>query len=165
MRHSWIVAAFAASACATAAPSGPPAPLVRAEVSPDVAAAAAGEARVTVRTVTAASAGAEAIADCVAVGEGFRADFTSPAEVAVPAFGSASTPVTVRCAAGDLRGAAVTEPSARRTNGLAGWPAIGVGFGSGGGSYVSVGGFWEGGWGTGPQSVAVRYPDVEVVLQ
>ena len=108
--------------------------------------------------------GAAVAADCEAVGAGFRAAFTAPAEVAVPSFGAASGPVTVRCAADGGSGARVAQPIARRSNGLAGWPAVGIGVSSGGGSYVSVGGFWGGGWGSGSQTYAVSYPAVEVVL-
>jgi hypothetical protein len=166
MRKAWIAAALGVVACAPTEPAAPPAPLVRAELAPDVATAAAGEARIAVRAVTAASGRTASVAaDCTAEGSGFRAAFTAPAEVAVPTFGQASPPVTVRCASGGLRGAALAQPATRRANGLAGWPAVGVGVSSGGGSYVSVGGFWGGGWGTGPQTYAVQYPAVEVVLQ
>ncbi len=164
MRRAWM-SAFALAACAQPAAQSADLPLARAALSPDVAASASGEARIPVRAVTAASAGTEGVAaDCVAEGSGFRAAFTAPAEVAVPTFGPASAAVTVRCASGDLRGARLAQPIARRANGLAGWPAVGVGVSSGGGSYVSVGGFWGGGWGAGPQTYAVLYPDVEVVL-
>lgn len=150
-------------ACAPAAPEAPPAPLVRAEIAPDAALSAAGEARIPVRAVS--RSGAPVAADCVAEGAGFRAAFAAPADVAVPSFGSASGPVTVRCAADGLSGARVAQPVVRRTNGVAGWPAVGVGVSSGGGSYVSVGGFWGGGWGSGPQAFAVSYPAVEVALE
>ena len=160
-----LIAVLALAACAQPAAETADLPLARAAVAPEVATSASGEARIPVRAVTLASAGTQAIAaDCVAEGRGFRAAFTAPAEVAVPTFGPASLPVTLRCVAGDLSGALLAQPETRRANGLAGWPAIGVGVSSGGGSSVSVGGFWKGGWGTGPQTYAVRYPVVEVVL-
>ena len=164
MRWGWIVVCVGAGACApTTPPETAALPLVRAELAPGAATGAAGEARIPVRAVS--RSGAQVAAACVAEGSGFRAAFTAPAEVAVPSFGSASGPVTVRCSADGASGARMAQPVARRTNGLAGWPAVGIGIGSGGGSYVSVGGFWDGGWGSGPQAYGVSYPAVEVVLE
>ncbi len=163
MRKSGIAALLGLAACAPVAPETAPAPLVRAEVAPEAAAGAAGEARIPVRAIS--RSGASVAAACTAEGAGFSAAFTAPAELAVPSFGPASGPVTVRCAAGDERGARLAQPIARRANGIAGWPAVGVGIGSGGGSYVSVGGFWNGGWGTGPQTYAVSYPAIDVALE
>lgn len=152
-------------ACAPAATT-PPAPLVRASVAPEVAANAAGEARIPVSAVARSATGAldPVAASCTAEGQGFDAAFTAPAELAIPAFGPTSGEVTIRCADGARTGLAVARPETRRDNGLAGWPAVGVGVSSGGGSYVSVGGFWNGGWGTGPQTVSVRYPAVTVAI-
>jgi hypothetical protein len=165
-RAALIAGALGLAACTPTPPqSSAPAPLVRADLASGAAVGAGGEARIGVRAVTRSGADlTPTVADCVAEGQGFSAAFAAPAELAVPTFGAASAPVTVRCATGGLSGAVLTQPVAQRQNGLAGWPAVGVGLSTGGGSYVSVGGFWNGGWGSGPQAYAVRYSDVEVVL-
>ncbi len=159
------LAALAACAPTSQDPAG--LPLARAELAPGAAVAAAGEARIPV-TVVAARDGSVATpvsASCVAEGSSFTASFSAPAELAVPSFGSASQPVRIVCEAGGLRGVRVAQPMLRSQNGIGGWPAVGVGVGTGGGSYVSVGGFWNGGWGGGPDTVSVRYPAVEIVLE
>lgn len=163
MRHPWIAVAVALGACAQPQP-GADLPLARAAIEPDAPAAPTGEARIPVTAVT--DAGASVAAACVATGEGFRAEFTAPASVAVPSFGRESSAVRVDCASAGLRGSRVAMPTARPINGLGGWPAVGVGVSSGGGSYVSLGGFWNAGWGnTGPETYEVRYPAVEVALR
>lgn len=160
----WIMAALALGACAqTQTAGGGAAPLARAQMTPELTQAATGEARIPVRATLAR--GGNASANCRAEGAGFRADFTAPAELLVPTFGPASGQVRVECAAGGRRGVRVAEPTTRRTNGIAGFPAVSVGVSSGGGSYVSLGGFWSGGFGTGPGTYEVRYPAVDVPLR
>ncbi len=161
-----LAAALALAGCAEqgrAPDAGAPGlPLARATPAAGADSAATGEARLTVRPTV---AGRDAPADCTASGPGFSAAFAAPAVLAVPTYGSASGQVRIDCASGGLRGARIAEPQARPANGIAGWPAVGVGVSSGGDSYVSVGGFWNGGWGTGPETWSVRYPDVEVPLE
>jgi hypothetical protein len=132
-------------------------------MTPALTQAATGETGVAVRAVSAQ--GVSVPADCRLRGQGFEAAFAAPAEVRVPTFGPASAGVRVECAAGGLRGARVAQPTTRRANGIAGWPAVSVGVGSEGGGFVSLGGFWNGGWGTGPGTYAVRYPAVDVPLE
>jgi hypothetical protein len=163
MRMAAIAALLGLAACAPTTPDTPALPLVRADVAPEAAATAAGEARIPVRAIS--RSGSSVAAECTAEGAGFNASFTAPAEVAVPSFGAASAPVTIRCAADGARGARLAQPIARRENGIGGWPAVGVGVSSGGGSYVSLGGFWNGGWGGGPQTYGVSYPAVDVPLE
>lgn len=161
----WILAALALGACTQTQQtgSGGALPLARAQMTPELTRAATGEARIPVRATLAG--GGDASANCRAQGAGFEADFTAPAELLVPTFGPASGQVGVECAAGGRRGVRVAEPTTRRTNGIAGFPAVSVGVSSGGGSYVSLGGFWSGGFGTGPGTYEVRYPAVDVPLR
>lgn len=165
MCRSVLVATLFLAGCAATSPDRQ-LPLTRAEIDPGVAAGVSGEANIAVTAVSRAGAETGPVsADCILEGAGFRSAFRTPAEIAVPSFGPASRSVQIRCTAGERAGAAQAQPAVRQANGLAGWPAVGVGVSSGGGSYVSVGGFWGGGFGAGPQTYAVRYPDVQIALE
>jgi hypothetical protein len=138
-----------------------PSPAVTAVALP-VAPAAMGAARLTV-DVARRTDGLALAADCVASSENFSVDFRSPAVVAIPTFGASSGPVRVSCRSGELRGATVSVPSISQPR-VRGWPAVGIGVSSGGGTSVSVGGIYPGGYSPAPYAAEVRYSDVMVRL-
>lgn len=156
-----LLAALAVVACAPTPPPAPDLPLARAQLAPGAAVGARGETRFIVR---ATRGGQGVAARCRAEGQGFAAAFISPVELAVPAFGQASAPIRVTCAA-DGRSASVTaEPTLRQTGGIGGYPAVGIGVSSGGDVGVSLGGWW-GTWGSGAGTAyRVRYPDLAISL-
>ena len=130
---------------------------------------ASGEARIQVAATAMRDGAPQAIAaECTAQGTGFSTTFAAPTTLAVPTFGQGTGGVRIACAADGLSGAVRAEPSVVRAGGgYGGWPAIGVGVGTGGdgGTSISVGGFFGGGGGwVGEQPYAIRYPAVEVLL-
>lgn len=153
--------------CATPGPA--PAGLATVRAAPRAAAdvpLARGEARLVVRTVSAAAPAEEiAGASCRAESRFFTATFTSPAVVLFPDYGTGAPPVSVTCRAGAQSGTAVSAPEAVWSRGAGGWPAVGISVGTGDVSGVGVGLGWYGG-GTGGTvgEPVVRYPDVRVPL-
>ncbi len=128
---------------------------------------ARGEARLVVRAVPAGNPNQEiAGATCRAESRYFTTQFASPAVILFPDYGAQAPTVSVTCTAGSLSGTAVSAPEAVWSNGLGGWPAVGISVGTGNSSGVGVGVGWYGGGG-GVQSgqPTVRYPDVRVPLQ
>lgn len=156
-----LAALAAAAGCTPKPPPAPALPLARAQLAPGAAVGARGETRFAVR---ATRGGQGVAAQCRAEGQGFTAAFAAPAELAVPAFGQASAPVRVTCAAGGRSATVTAQPSLRESGGIAGYPAVGIGVSSGGDVGVSLGGWW-GNWGSDANATyTVRYPDVSISL-
>lgn len=157
-----------AAGCATPGPM--PAGVAPVRATPTAGASlplARGEARFTVRTVTAAAPGTEvAGASCRADSPYFGASFPSPAVVLFPDYGAQAPAVTVTCRSGKLTGTAVSTPQASWSGGAGGWPAVGISVGTGNSSGVGVGvGWWGGGGGVSTGEPVVRYPDATVALR
>jgi hypothetical protein len=128
---------------------------------------ARGEARIAVRTVSAAAPAEQIVgASCRAESRFFTADFASPAVVLFPDYGTSAPPVSVTCHAGSRSGTAVSAPEAVWSRGGGGWPAVGVSVGTGNVSGVGVGLGWYGGnAGVAAGEPVVRYPDLTVPLR
>jgi hypothetical protein len=130
---------------------------------------ARGEAALIVRAVTRDAAGVErelAGARCAAGSPYYAAEFTAPARVLVPDFGTASPAIEVTCRAGEAEGRAVSRPELAGTRGFYGWPGIGISVGTGNVSGVGVGFGWQGGGtGYGTGVAAIRYPALRVVVE
>lgn len=95
----------------------------------------------------------------------FTADFTAPARLLLPDYGSAAPPVTVTCRNGTATGTATAMPEAAWTGGLGGWPAIGVSVGTGNAAGVGVGVGWAGGGaGTSSGVPVTRYNELRVPI-
>lgn len=134
---------------------------------PGVAAPAAqGETQLFVRAVPAGSTRQEYPgASCRAETAYFTADFTAPARLLIPDFGTAAPPVSVTCRAGSATGTATAAPEAAWSGGLGGWPAVGVSVGTGTAGGVGVGvGWWGGGAGTTSGVPVTRYNELRVPL-
>lgn len=116
--------------------------------------------------VTEGGVARDVAARCELTGPYSAARFTSPAVVSLPDLGSATPPVTVRCELDGRAGTAVSQPSvAVSQTGMSGWPAIGISVGTGGGGTgVSLGGFWNGGAGDG-RWTRVVYPELLIALR
>ena len=152
------------------APAGP-APegvtSVRAEPRPGVVAPSArGEATLVVRAVPAGASGQELLgAACRAESAYFTADFRSPAQLLMPAFGEAAPVITVTCRDGAASGTAAATPERAWSGGLGGWPAVGVSVGTGDVQGVGVGLGWYGGSAGGTAGApVVRYRELRVAL-
>jgi hypothetical protein len=157
------------AACA-APETAPPPPAVQAATRPGVVVPPAqGVTPLVARTsVIEGGVAREVAARCDLTSPYATARFTTPATVSLPDLGSATPPVTVRCAQGGLTGTAQAQPALRVSEtGMSGWPAIGVSVGTGswGGTGVSVGGFWNGGSGDGGSWTRVVYPDLLIALR
>jgi hypothetical protein len=169
MWKHWMVALALVSGCTEAGPGAPPEAPVRVAPTRDATwPPARGETEMVVRAVTPAAQRAQqeiAGARCTAASPLYAAEFTAPARVLLPDFGSASPPVTVTCRAGDAEGSAQSRPELRGTGGFYGWPAVGISVGTGDFDGVGLGMGWYGG-GTGWSSgdAAVRYPSLRVVV-
>jgi hypothetical protein len=127
---------------------------------------ATGESQLTIRAVSRDDPGQEYVgAACVAETPWSRTELTAPALLLLPDYGAASPSVTVTCKAGNLSGTGVAPPEAAWSGGLAGWPAVGVSFGTGNSGGVGVGLGWSGG-GVGTQSgvPVTRYHELRVPL-
>jgi hypothetical protein len=163
----WILAAALLANC-TAIEDEAALPAVSVEPAGGGFPAASGEANLVVRSVAAGGGMTREVAgaDCRLASTLYSAEFTTPARLLVPSFGLQSPELRIDCAASEGRGAALVRPYFRRTNGLGGWPAIGVSASSGGDVGVSLGGWWNGGWGwDNPRTLVVEYPSVQVRLQ
>ncbi|HPG23304.1 MAG TPA: hypothetical protein PLH75_11010 [Amaricoccus sp.] len=158
-----FLAALALAGCAsTAAPPG--LPTVSASPTPGATAPVArGETQLIVRAVPAGGVGELQGASCEAVSPYFSARFTAPARLLMPSFGAESPQVTVTCAAGAASGSVVAAPTQAWSNGLGGWPAVGVSVGTGNAGGVGVGfGWYGGGYGASGGVPVVRYGEVRV---
>lgn len=158
--------------CVVPAPTTPPgATVVRAEARPGVAMPPArGETSLVVRAAPASALGQDlAGVACRAETPYSTASFTTPAQILMPDLGSAAPSVTVTCNAqtptGKLSGTAIASPEAPWSNGLGGWPAVGISVGTGNAQGVGVGVGWSGGSaGTSSGTPAIRYRDLRVPL-
>lgn len=153
-----------------AAPGPTPAGFATVRATPSATAdvpLARGEARLVVRTVSAAAPAEEvAGASCRAESRYFVATFTSPAVVLFPDYGASAPPVSVTCRAGARSGTAVSAPEAVWARGAGGWPAVGISVGTGNVSGVGVGvGWYGGGAGAATGEPVVRYPEISVPLR
>lgn len=128
---------------------------------------AQGEADLVVRAVSGSAPGQEIDgATCNATSAYFAASFTPPARLLVPDFGTAAPTITVACQAGKARGSVLVPPEAVWSNGVGGWPAVGISVGTGNMSGVGVGvGWWGGSAGATAGVPVTRYPAVRVALQ
>ena len=165
-----LVLALALAACAAPEAQAPLPPAVQAAPRPGVAMPPAqGVTPLVVRAqVIEGGVARAAAARCDLTSPYASARFTTPATVSMPDLGSATPPVTVRCAEGGRSGSAEAQPALRVSEtGMSGWPAIGVSVGTGswGGTGVSVGGFWNGGSGDGGSWTRVVYPDLLIALR
>lgn len=158
--------------CVVPAPSTPPgATVVRAEPRPGVTAPVArGETSLIVRAGPASAPGQEMTGvACRAETPYSTVSFTTPAQILMPDLGAAAPSVTVRCSAktatGPVSGTAVAMPEAPWSNGLGGWPAVGISVGTGSAQGVGVGVGWAGGsTGAASGTPAIRYRDLRVPL-
>lgn len=125
---------------------------------------AQGETQLVVRAVPATGQELPG-ATCRAEAAYFTADFTAPARLLIPDYGSAAPPVTVTCRSGSASGTATALPQAAWNGGLGGWPAIGVSVGTGNAAGVGVGVGWSGGGvGTASGVPVTRYNDLRVPI-
>ena len=164
MRH-WIIMAGLLAAGCTPTPPTPGVSSVAVTARPGVAAPLAqGETALVVRAVSARDPASEiAGAACVADSEYFSASFTAPARVLVPDFGASSPVVTVTCRAAGASGSLAARPTAAWSNGMGGWPAVGISVGTGNNVGVGVG--WYGGSiGAGTSGAGARYPELRIPL-
>lgn len=162
-----LVPGLLLGACATSESAPPPPPTTQAVPRANtVMPPARGVTTVVVRTTPAGGGAGGTGATCDLSSPYTTARFTAPATVAVPDLGSATPAVRVSCASGGLSGSAEAQPAMRvADSGMSGWPAIGVSVGTGrGATGVSLGGFWNGGWG-GDTWTKVVYPDLLVTLR
>lgn len=161
-----VLAVLVLAGCA-AGPGPSDAPAVVAQSRAGVTLPAAmGETRLVVRAVSSADGQEIAGAQCQAQSRYSAGRFAAPGQLLLPDFGSASPEVTVRCAAGDLEGAATSVPRATLSSGLGVWPAVGVSVGTGSSSGVGVGVGLSGfGYGGSAGRAVVTYPPLDVVLK
>lgn len=168
MRQGIWAAVLALAGCAAGGGGDASLPVVRpAPVKGATLPVARGEADLVVRAVTAGAPGQEiAGATCTASSAYFAASFTPPARLLVPDFGAAAPAITVACQAGTAKGSVLVPPEAVWSNGVGGWPAVGISVGPGTMSGVGVGvGWWGGSAGATAGAPVTRYPAVRVALQ
>ncbi len=159
--HRAYLIMLALAGCAVSPALGPEGlPVYRAQTISDSAPPAQGEAEIVVRAVD-ADGDVRPGATCTAESIYAKAEFPAPARFLLPHQGPASRAVTITCRDSAGGGTVQVLPRIAGTQGIGGWPALGVSVNSGGGFGIGIG--WQGG------SVAtgaplVLYPEARVIL-